>query len=168
MTTFETGIDGSYDIGDAVPDFQLTSTTGETVRLSDYQGRPVLIFFTTTWCPYCSAEAPYLEQEIWARFRDQGLQVLSIQVKEGSALARSFSEHHGWTFPALVDEDGAVSARFAPEKEGLSPEVAIINAHFVLDGAGVVVYRDFLNMERFDARASHVRSFLDELMGTAS
>jgi peroxiredoxin len=168
MTTLETRIDGSYDLGDAVPDFQLASTTGETVRLSDYQGRPVLIFFTTTWCPYCSAEAPYLEHEIWDRFRDQGLQVLSIQVKESPDLARSFAEHHGWSFPALVDEDGAVSALFAPEKEGLSPEVAIINAHFVLDGAGVVVYRDFLNMERFDAKASHVRSFLGELMGTAS
>jgi peroxiredoxin len=161
-------LEGSYEIGERVPDFELPSTSGETVRLSEYRGRPVLIFFTTTWCPYCSAEAPFLEQEIWQRYREQGLQVISIQVKEGSALAGAFAERHGWTFPVLVDEDGSVSERFAPRKEGLPPEVAIINAHFVLDGEGTVVYRDFLNMERFDAKASHVRTFLDGFLGVAS
>jgi peroxiredoxin len=128
----------------------------------------VLIFFTTTWCPYCSAEAPFLEHEIWERYRDRGLQVVSIQVKEGSALAGAFAEHHGWTFPVLVDEDGAVSERFAPRKEGLAPEVAIINAHFLLDADGRVVYRDFLNMERFDAKATHVRAVLDEALGVTA
>jgi peroxiredoxin len=170
MTTIvqETTISGSYAMGEKVPDFELPATSGETVRLSDYRGRPVLIFFTTTWCPYCSAEAPYLEREIWNRYRDLGLQVLSIQVKEGRASAGSFSEHHGWTFPVLFDEDGAVSEQFAPRKEGLSPEVAIINSHFVLDADGVVVHRDFLNMERFDAKASHVRAFLDGFLGAGS
>ena len=167
MTITEPMIQGSYDIGDSVPDFELTSTAGDTVRLSDYRGRPVLIFFTTTWCPYCSAEAPFLEREIWQRYRQQGLQVLAIQVKEGSALATSFAEHHGMTFPVLVDEDCSVSERFAPDKEGLPPEVAIISAHFVVDADAVVVYRDFLNMERFDAKASHVRGFLDDFLGGA-
>lgn len=167
MTTTQATLEGSYGLGDVVADFELPTTTGDRVRLSDHLGRPVLIFFTTTWCPYCSAEAPYLEQEIWQRYRDSGLQVLSIQVKEGAALAASFAEHHGWTFPALYDEDGTVSNRFAPDKEGLPPEVAVINAHFVLDTDGAVVYRDLLNMERFDARASHVRALLDELLGVA-
>lgn len=160
-------LEGSYEIGERVPDFGLPTVSGQRVRLSDFRGRPVLIFFTTTWCPYCHAEAPFLEGEIWQRYRPHGLQVLSIQVKEGADLARGFAEHHGWTFPALVDEDGEVSRRFAPRKEGLAPEVAIINAHFVLDGVGRVVHRDFLNMERFDARASHVRAFLDEFLGVA-
>jgi peroxiredoxin len=166
--TTEATIEGSYELGEVVADFELPATSGDRLRLSDHRGHPVLIFFTTTWCPYCSAEAPFLEQEIWQRYRDAGLQVLSIQVKEGEALAASFAQHHGWTFPVLFDEDGTVSGRFAPDKEGLPPEVAVINAHFVLDADGAVVYRDFLNMERFDARASHVRAVLDELLGAAS
>jgi peroxiredoxin len=168
VTITEATIEGSYEIGEVVADFELPTTSGDRVRLSDHRGRPVLIIFTTTWCPYCSAEAPYLEQEIWQRYRDAGVQVLSIQVKEGETLAASFAAHHGWTFPVLFDEDGTVSNRFAPDKEGLPPEVAVINAHFVLDTDGTVVYRDFLNMERFDARASHVRSVLDELFAVAS
>lgn len=164
MTIVETTIRGSYDVGDVVPDFELSDTTGQPVRLSDYRGRPVLIFFTTTWCPYCSAEAPFLEKSIWRHYRSQGLQVLAIQVSEPQPLAASFAAHHGWTFPVLVDDDGAVSARFAPVKEGLPPEVAIINAHFLLDADGAVVYRDFLNMERFDAKAIHVRAAVDDLL----
>jgi peroxiredoxin len=168
MSTQTVVLEGSYEIGESVPDFELPSTSGGKVRLSDYRGRPVLIFFTTTWCPYCSAEAPFLEQEIWQRYREMGLQVLSIQVKEGDALAGAFADSHGWTFPVLVDEGGEVSERFAPHKEGLSPEVAIINSHFVLDGEGRVVHRDFLNMERFDAKATHVRAFLDDFLGVRS
>jgi peroxiredoxin len=161
-------VTGTYDRGDEIPDFTLTAATGETVRLSQYRGRTVLIFFTTTWCPYCSAEAPFLEHEIWQRYRSRGLQVLGIQVKENQQLAASFAEHHGWTFPVLVDDDGAVSERFAPDKEGLPPEVAVINAHFIVDTDGTVVYRDFLNMERFDARATHVSGVLDQLLGDKS
>ncbi len=169
MSTIELAgsVEGSFDLGETVPDFELPATSGERVRLSDYAGRPVLVFFTTTWCPYCTAEAPYLEQEIWRRYQHAGLQVISIQVKEPLAVARSFGEHQGWTFPVLADEDGAVSERFAPRKEGLPPEVAIINAHFVLDADARVVHRDFLNMERFDAKASHVRAFLDGFLGVA-
>ena len=152
---------GSYEIGERPEDFELPTASGGAVHLADLRGRPLLIFFTTTWCPYCGAEAPYLEREIWQRYGDRGLQVISIQVKEDSELAKRFAERYGWSFPVLVDEDGAVSTRFAPVKEGLAPEVAIINAHFALDADGAVVYRDFLNMERFDAKAAHVRVFLD-------
>jgi peroxiredoxin len=155
---------GSYDLGESVEDFELRKLDGGSMRLDEMRGAPLLIFFTTTWCPYCGAEAPFLEQEIWQRYRARGLQVIAIQVKESPELMRPFVERYGWTFPVLVDEDGAVSERFAPIKEGLAPEVAIINAHFVLDPDGVVVYRDFLNMERFDAKAVHVRAFLDDLL----
>lgn len=159
-------IEGSYDIGAPVTDFELTATSGDVVKLSDLRGRPVLVFFTTTWCPYCTAEAPYLEREIWQAYRERGLQVLAIQVKESAELAETFAAHHGWSFPVLVDEDGAVSTSFAPVKDGLAPEVAVINAHFVLDADGVVVYREFLNMERFDAKAVNVRAFLDDFLET--
>jgi len=159
---------GSYRIGEAVEDFELPTLSGGTWRLSEARGGAVLIFFTATWCPYYGAEAPYLEREIWQRYRDRGLQVICIDVKEGAQAMAPFVDRYAWTFPVLLDEVGEVSMRFAPIKEGLPPEVAIINAHFVLDADGVVVYRDFLNMERFDAKAGHVRAFLDRFLEGAA
>lgn len=164
VTTIPTLV-GSYEIGERVPDFELSTLGDGTWRLSEHHGRPVLIFFSTTWCPYCGAEAPYLENEIWRRYRDAGLQVVCVDVKESAAVTAPFVERYAWSFPVLLDDEGEVSMRFAPVKEGLSPEVAIINAHFVLDADGTVVHRDFLNMERFDAKASHVRAFLDDFLG---
>src|SRR5689334_25351985 len=52
----------SLSIGAPAPDFELTSLTGETIRLSQFQGRPVLLSMGASWCPDCRAEAPLLEE----------------------------------------------------------------------------------------------------------
>ena len=152
-----------FDVGDIVEDFALPALDGGEGRLSDYPGKSFLLVFTATWCPYCGAEATFLEN-IWQQFKAQGLQVIVIDVKEPAAAMRPFREHHGWTFPVWLDEAGSLGTRFAPHKEGLPPEVAVINAHFVLDSERRVVYRDYLNMERFDARASSVVEQINRLL----
>ena len=45
-------------IGKVPPDFTVVTTEGKTVRLSDFarQKRPVIVYFMTTWCPYCSQD----------------------------------------------------------------------------------------------------------------
>jgi peroxiredoxin len=152
-----------YDVGDVVDDFALPALAGGEGRLSDYEGKTTLLAFTATWCPYCGAEAQALEG-IWQRFKDRGVQVIVIDVKEDAGTAARFRDHHGWTFPVWLDESGELGLEFAPRKEGLPPEVAIINAHFILDGERRVRYRDYLNMERFDARATAVVEELERIV----
>jgi peroxiredoxin len=155
----------TYEVGDRVEDFVLPDVDGNPVRLSDVAGTWTLLYFTTTWCPYCTAEAPYLEPDLVARFADQGLALVVIDVKEPAALARSLPDRFGWTSPFLVDEAGDLSERFAPPKEGLPPEVAIINAHLLLDEDRVIRFAEYLNMERFDVHATSVAASIEELMG---
>jgi hypothetical protein len=83
-----------------------------------------------------------------------------VDVKEPPEVARQLPDRFGWTSPFLIDGAGDVSERFAPKKEGLAPEVAIINGHLVLDSDCVIRYAEYLNMERFDA---HVTSLVDAL-----
>ncbi|WP_448002302.1 peroxiredoxin family protein [Agromyces bauzanensis] len=155
----------TYAIGDRVEDFELPNPAGDTIRLSEVAGKWTLLYFTTTWCPYCTAEAPFLESELLARFADRGLRLVVVDVKEPAAVARMLPERFGWTSPFLVDASGKVSERFAPQKEGLAPEVAIINAHLLLDEQGVVRFAEYLNMERFDIRATSVAAAIDALTG---
>lgn len=155
----------AYAIGDRVEDFELPNPAGDPIRFSEVAGRWTLLYFTTTWCPYCTAEAPFLEPELLARFADRGLRLIVIDVKEPAAVARMLPERFGWTSPFLVDATGEVSERFAPQKEGLAPEVAIINAHLLLDEQGVVRFAEYLNMERFDIRATTVAAAIDALTG---
>ena len=154
----------TYTVGDTVEDFVLPDVDGNPVRFSDVTGKWTLIYFTTTWCPYCTAEAPYLESELVAGFTDAGLKLVVIDVKEPAALARMLPERFGWTSPFLVDLDGQISERFAPKKEGLAPEVAIINAHLVLDEDRVIRFAEYLNMERFDIHAVEVKAAIEALL----
>jgi peroxiredoxin len=170
MTEFEHGTEtvgttlAPYDVGNLVRDFALPTLDGGEDNLANYRGKVVLLVFTATWCPYCGAEAPFLEQEIWQRYRDRGVQVIAIDVKEPPEVMRPFRDRYGWTFPVWQDQTGELVPRFAPEKEFLPPEVAIINAHFILDTKGRVRYREYLNMEGFDARARTVASELEKVL----
>lgn len=158
----------TYSVGDRVEDFELPDVDGNPIRFSDVTGDWTLLYFITTWCPYCTAEAPYLESELVARFADRGLKLVVIDVKEPAALARTLPERFGWTSPFLVDQGGELSERFAPPKEGLPPEVAIINAHLLLDEHRVIRFAEYLNMERFDIHAVSVGVAIEDLMSAGA
>lgn len=155
----------TYGVGDRVEDFVLPDLEGREVRLSDVASPWTVLYFTTTWCPYCTAEAPFIEDEVVARFEDRGTGLVIVNVKEPPEVARQLPEEFGWEAPYLLDEDGEISTRFAPKKEGLDPEVAIINAHVVLDEERTIRYAEYLNMERFDARVKSLVEALERLTG---
>lgn len=154
----------TYETGHEVEDFALPTVAGEEVRLSDVMGRWTVIYFTTTWCPYCTAEAPFIEEEL-AAFEDRGVRLVIVDVKEPAEVARMLPDRFGWQAPFLLDLTGDISTVFAPKKEGLAPEVAIINAHVVLDADGVIRYAEYLNMERFDAHVAPLVEALEKLTG---
>jgi peroxiredoxin len=162
-----TTIPATYTVGDRVDDFKLPDLMGNHVRLSDAAGEWTVLYFTASWCPYCSAEAPFLETEIIERFRDRGVRLLIVDVKEHPDVARQLPDRFGWRSPFLIDGSGEVSERFAPKKDGLPPEVAIINAHLVLDGEFFIRYAEYLNMERFDAHVTSLVEAHEELTGGA-
>lgn len=47
-----------FEIGKEAPDFELTDFEGNSVKLSDFRGKPVMIDFWTRWCPFCREEMP--------------------------------------------------------------------------------------------------------------
>src|SRR5262245_20916160 len=52
----------SLQVNEVAPDFELSTLTGETVRLSQFRGQPVLLTIGAAWCPDCQREAPLLQQ----------------------------------------------------------------------------------------------------------
>jgi peroxiredoxin len=153
-----------YDIGHEIKDFSLPLIDGGMGRFSDYRGKVIVLIFVATWCPYCGAEAPFLELEVWQKYRDRNVQVLVVDVKEPTELVKKFRDQYGWTFPVMVDQTADVALKFALPKEGLPPEVAIINSHFIIDQRGIVRYRQYLDMEKFDARARTIVAELEKLL----
>jgi peroxiredoxin len=89
------------------PDFGLEDLAGQTVRLSDLLGKPVLLNFWATWCPPCRAELPAL-QAAHERYGD-AVVILGVDVSETAAQVLQFAPQYGLTYPILLDQDGAVS-----------------------------------------------------------
>ena len=96
----------SLSVGQAAPDFELTSLTGETIRLSQFQGQPVILSIGATWCPDCRAEAPILEK---LHQEHPELIVLLVDSKETPEVVQAFVDEFDITHPVLLDTDGVVS-----------------------------------------------------------
>jgi peroxiredoxin len=92
---------------DRALDFALKDLDGRNVRLSDYKGRTVLLYFMTTWCPECRTTMPKLK-EIYSLYNAKGLVLLNINVMESRAKALAFSKKYSLPFPTLLDGDGKV------------------------------------------------------------
>ena len=85
------------------PDWVLTSSEGETTRLStEVQQQPVVLFFWATWCPYCKALMPHL-QSIRLEHGDK-VKILAINfIEKGDPVG--FMQELAYDFTVLPDGD---------------------------------------------------------------
>ena len=93
------------------PDFALTNLSGQTVRLSDFKGKIVLLDFWATWCPPCRMEIPDFIQ-LQKQYAGKGFTVLGIALDdEGAAVVKPFAQKLGVNYP-LVIGNTRVAARY--------------------------------------------------------
>ena len=87
------------------PDFTVYDAEGNEVRLSDYQGTPVVMNFWASWCGPCQSEMPDFNEA----YEEQGEEIyfLMINMTDGSRetveSASAFVEGEGYTFPVFYD-----------------------------------------------------------------
>jgi len=101
------GSGAAVGVGQPVPEVVLADLRGDTARLSNLRGRPVVLNFWATWCPPCVAEMPLL-QSIYDRERDNGLLVVGINLSEPSERVSAYLERNPVTYPIWVDPADAV------------------------------------------------------------
>jgi peroxiredoxin len=91
----------------AAPDFKLKDVQGKTFRMSAQRGKPVLIFFGTTWCPGCRTEVPKYKK-VYETYAPQGLEVIYVNIMEPAKKVARFVQANSLPYRTLMDEDGAV------------------------------------------------------------
>jgi len=96
--------------GFAAPDFSLSDSSGNTITLSELQGKPVIINIWASWCTPCRAEMPAL-QKLHEDFKDKGLVILAVNstIQDSMDSAVAFAEEYNLTFPILFDSTGSVT-----------------------------------------------------------
>lgn len=97
-------------IGEPAPDFQLMDLNGNPVRLSDFEGRPVVINFWATWCPPCRAEMPDI-QAVHSEYGDRAV-ILAVNIMEHPQTVNDYFQRVGLDFTALLDTGGEVTGRY--------------------------------------------------------
>jgi peroxiredoxin len=103
-------------LGQAAPDFTVTTIEGKTVRLADLRGRVVLVNFFATWCGACRLEFPDLKT-IWNDYQGHDeFAMLVIGLEEATETIRAFKDEKGLTFPLAADADWKAYERFATER----------------------------------------------------
>jgi len=116
------------EVGNTAPDFTLQTVHGESITLSAFRGKIVVVNFWLTDCIGCTDELPHM-QAVFDKWPDGELMVLAINVTESAAIVKEFVDSQGFTFPILLDRNGQVSMDYG----GLG-----VPTTFFIDRKGIV------------------------------
>ncbi len=98
-------------VGDAAPDFEARDCQGRTVRLSDYRGRRVvLFFFPKAFTAGCTEEIRHFRDN-QARIRALGAELVGVSVDKPQVNC-DFARAENIEYPLLGDSDRAISEKF--------------------------------------------------------
>ena len=126
--------------GTAAPDFELTSDSGDRVKLSDLRGKPVVLYFyPADDTPGCTAQACELRDD-YSLFRERGAVVLGVSPDDEDSHAR-FRDKYSLPFTLLADPDHSVSEDYGVwvEKNTYGKKrMGIKRSTFVIDADGNV------------------------------
>jgi thiol-disulfide isomerase/thioredoxin len=118
----------AFHIGETAPPLAVPQVGGGTIDLAALRGQPVWVNFMATWCPPCIDEFPVMNG-FAARYADDGLTVVAIDVGEDEGTVAAFVERLGATFPVGLDADGRAQDAW---------DAIALPVHFWIDAQGVV------------------------------
>ena len=127
--------------GEMAPDFELETDSGESVRLSDYRGKPVVLYFyPKDNTPGCTKEACGI-RDAWSKFESRGAVVLGISPDDVASHVR-FKTKYQLPFTLLADTDHDVAKLYGtwrPKRMAGKSFLGIIRSTFLIDAEGIVV-----------------------------
>lgn len=119
--------------GQIAPDFELTTLDGDTVKLSDYKGKRVMLNFWATWCPPCRVEMPDMQKF----HEDKDIVILAVNLSEtesNTEKVQAFIDERDLTFPVLLDEETEVADQY---------QIQPIPSSFLIDSDGRIHNKAF-------------------------
>ncbi len=130
----------ALQIGDTAPDFEALSDTGKTVRLSDFRGqRVVLYFYPKDNTPGCTAQACGFRDN-YASVRKRKAVVIGVS-PDGVASHQKFKTKQQLPFTLVVDADHAIAGAYGVwgEKSMYGKKyMGVVRSHFVIDETGMI------------------------------
>ncbi len=128
------------EIGEKAPDFEVVDAQGELVKLSDYRGRKLLMwFFPKASTPGCTTEGCGLRDD-YAQFQSKGVEILGVS-KDSPKKQLKFVEKYDFPYRMLCDEEGSVVEAYGAWglKKFMGREfMGILRISYLINEEGVV------------------------------
>lgn len=120
------------NINDEVPYFEFEKTSTLKSSISDLKGKTVLITFFATWCGPCRKELPYIQSDIYNKYKNNKDFELLIFGREHSwAEVNKFREENKYSMPFYPDTDRKIYSKFAGQ---------YIPRNFLVSSEGKIIY----------------------------
>ena len=101
---------GPYVGAPAVP-FNLKTLDGESISLSSFRGKPLMMNFFASWCDPCREEMPLIN-ELAAKAGKNGFSVLAIAVEDSRAAVMQYAKESNLIFSIALDLNSAVKRAY--------------------------------------------------------
>lgn len=122
------------DEGTQAPDFELTADDGSIVRLSDFRGKPVVLYFyPRSDTPGCTKQACGI-RDAFDRFEERGAVVLGVSSDRVESQA-CFREKYDLPFTLLADPQGTAGAAYGVVRAGKD---SFERSTFLIDSEGTI------------------------------
>lgn len=140
-------------IGDKTPTFKYINNNGEAQNSSDLKGKIILVNFFATWCGPCMIEMPYLEKEIWEKYKtNTNFELIAFGRGHSLEETNAFIEKKKFNFSIFPDKDKAIYNLFATQ---------FIPRNYLFDKNGNLVYSSVgFNMEEFQKLKEKIEELL--------
>jgi peroxiredoxin len=113
-------------VGDMAPAFTMTLTDGRTVSLWSLRGKVVMLQFTASWCSVCRKEMPFIERDIWQKYKNNpNFALFAIDRDEPLKVAKYFILSTGITYPMSLDPGADHFQLYAEKDAGVTRNVLI-------------------------------------------
>lgn len=101
--------DDGIEEGDTAPDFELETLDGEKLKLSDLQGKKVILNFWATWCPPCKVEMPEMQKFYDEHGDDVEIVAVNLTGTEtNEKKVQDYIAEHEYTYPVPLDKDSEI------------------------------------------------------------
>jgi len=148
----------ALSVGDKLPDCVLSALADNpSAQLSQFQGKVLYVDFWASWCGPCAQSFGFLNT-LQTQHKDQGLQIIGVNVDEEAGAAETFLGLHPAEFTVLADTSKQCVKDFAVEA---------MPSSYLVDRQGIVqhIHRGFRAGETDDLRAVLEKLLADKVAG---
>lgn len=120
--------------GKLAPEISLNDLNGQTVKLSDYRGKIVILNFWASWCPPGKSEMPELNKAYQEFAKGADAVLLTVNLTDGSRetadKARKYIADNQYSMPVLLDTQGRAANAY---------NITSIPTTYIIDRQGIII-----------------------------